>query len=251
VRTSAPRPSEATELVHGLRAGLAVLARRRDDIQRVLYARTVRREVEELVRWAASRRVECAEAGQREIDRLAESTHHEGLLVACRPRRWASIEDVADILVRSQGTAVALERVRNPYNVGAILRSAAFFGVDAAVLGAPAPHPGLPPVAVRVAEGGAEQILLARTTDLAETVARLRARGVQVIGAEATGAVSVFVCSWRRPTMLVVGHEREGLGARVRARCDAIVSIPGSGRVQSLNVSVAAGVFISEMLARR
>jgi RNA methyltransferase, TrmH family len=69
------------------------------------------------------------------------------------------------MLVKRSGTAIALDRVRNPYNIGAIVRSAAFFGVDAALLGTPAPHPGLPPTAVRVAEGGAEHLALARTTD--------------------------------------------------------------------------------------
>ena len=90
-----------------------------------------------------------------ELNRIAESTHHEGLCVAARPRRWLSTADLADALARTKGTAVALDRVRNPYNIGAILRSAAFFGVDAVLLGTPAPHPGLAPAAVQVAEGGA------------------------------------------------------------------------------------------------
>jgi len=244
-------PGEPTEIVQGIRAGLAVFARRRDDIRRVHYAQNVRREVQDLVRWAASRHVGCSEAAPRELDRLAESTHHEGLLMACRPRRWVPLENVAEALLRSKSTAIALERVRNPYNVGAILRSAAFFGVDAVVLGAPAPDPGLAPIAVRVAEGGAEHVLLARTTDLAETLSRLRARGVKVVGADAAGAASVFTFSWARPSILVVGHEREGLGHRVRAQCDAIVCIPGSGSLESLNVSAAAGVLIAEMLAQR
>jgi tRNA G18 (ribose-2'-O)-methylase SpoU len=190
------------------------------------------------------------EADDREVDRFAGSTHHEGLCVACRPRHWATVHDVADALTRSKGTAIALERVRNPYNVGAILRSAAFFGVDAVVLGAPAPHPGLAPTSVRVAEGGAEMLRLSRTTDLAETLARLRARGVTVVGAEASAKTSVFGFSWTRPAVLVVGHERDGLGPRVRARCDVLIGISGAGKMESLNVSVAAGVLIAEMLAR-
>jgi TrmH RNA methyltransferase len=251
VPKSEKRAGEPPEVVQGLRAGLAVFARRRDDIQRVAYCRGVRRDIDELVKWSAARGLSCVETSEREMDRLVNSASHEGLLVTCQARRWGSVQDVAGALTRSKGTAVALERVRNPYNVGAILRSAAFFGVDAALLGAPAPHPGLPPIAVRVAEGGIEHLLLARTTDLAETLSRLRALGVMVVGAEAGAKVSVFGFSFARPVILVVGHEREGLGERVRARCDALVSIPGHGKVESLNVSVAAGVFIAQMLARR
>jgi len=162
-----------------------------------------------------------------------------------------SAQDLASTLARDKGAAVALDRVRNPYNVGSILRSAAFLGLDAALLGTPAPHPALAPAAVRVAEGGAEHLALARTTDLGETLARLRARGVQVVGADGRAKTSATGFAFGRPSVLVVGNERGGLGDRVRAACDAVVSVPGGGRLESLNVAVAAGVLMAEMTRRR
>ncbi len=168
---------EAGELLYGLRAGLAVFELRRDDILRVGFGRAVRSEVAELAQWAASRQVPCGEVSDVELDRLAQSTHHEGLILSTRPRRWTTPKELAEVLVGGRGAAVAFDRVRNPHNIGAILRSAAFFGFDAALLGAPAPHPGLAPAAVRVAEGGVEHLRLARTTDLADTLGRLRAAG--------------------------------------------------------------------------
>jgi tRNA G18 (ribose-2'-O)-methylase SpoU len=252
VRSAKPqRPGEPLDLVQGIRAGLAVFEKRREDIVRVAYSRAVRREIDALGRWAASRSVSCVETAEGEMDRLSGSGHHEGLLVTCRPRRWATVQEVANLILRSKGAAIALERVRNPYNIGAILRTAAFFGVDAVVLGAQAPDPGLSGIAVRVAEGGAEHVAIARTTDLAESLARLRALGVAVVGADSEASLSALAFAWARPTILVVGHEREGLTERVRARCDAIVSIPGADRVQSLNVSVATGVLVAQMLLRR
>ncbi|HEX8793243.1 MAG TPA: RNA methyltransferase [Polyangiaceae bacterium] len=240
-----------SEVVQGLHAGLAVFRKRPDDILRVAYSRAVRREVTSLAKWAASRRIPCQEASEGELDRIAQSKHHEGLLVATRPRRWLPAADLAERLLRDRGTCLALDRVRNPYNVGAILRSAAFFGVDACLLGAPAPHPGLAPVAVRVAEGGAEHVGLARTTDLADTLSRLRARGVRVVGADGHSPTNVAGYAFQRPTVLVLGNEVEGLGERIRAQCDAVVSIRGSGAVESLNVAVAAGVLIGEMTRGR
>jgi TrmH RNA methyltransferase len=246
-----PRSDAEGETIVGLRAGLAVFGRRPDDILRVGYGRATRGEVEPLLHWALARKVPCGELSDGELARIAASEPHEGLCVLARERRWATAQELGDALVKKGGTAVALDRVRNPYNIGAILRSAAFFGIDAILLGTPAPHPGLPPTAVRVAEGGAEQVLVARTTDLADTLARLRARKVRVVGADGHADRSALGFPFARPTVLVLGNEREGLGDRVRAQCDAIVAIPGSGAVESLNVAVAAGVLISEVTRPR
>jgi TrmH RNA methyltransferase len=242
-----PQAREASDIIQGLRAGLAVLARRPDEVLRVAYSREVRPELGDLLRWCATKRLPCQEMSDLELARIAEGTHHEGLCVAARPRRWASTNDLAEALLRTKGFAIALDRVRNPYNVGAILRSAAFFGVDAALLGTPAPHPGLAPTAVRVAEGGAEHVQLARTTDLADTLARLRARGIRVVGADGQATTNAVGFAFGRPAVLVVGNEREGLGERVRAQCDALVAVRGGGSIESLNVAVATGVLMAEM----
>jgi TrmH RNA methyltransferase len=222
------------EIVYGLRAGLAVFAKRRDDIQRIGYAREVKAEVADLLAWAG-RRVPCDEMTARDLERVAESTHHEGLVVATKPRVWTTPKDL------KLGTAIALDRVRNPYNIGAILRSAAFFGIDAAIVG------DLAPAAIRVAEGGAEHLALVRTTDLADTLGRLRGRGVRVVAADVRGEPAKMNLAKTRPLVLVLGHEREGVGPRVRAQCDALVRIDGSGAVESLNVAVAAGILIASM----
>jgi TrmH RNA methyltransferase len=241
-------PREQDETIQGLRAALAVFERRRDDILRVAFSRAVRHEVTALCRWAAAQGIPHGEASDAELARVSGSDHHEGLCVLARPRAWLAASELADRLVRDRGACIALDRVRNPYNVGAVLRSAAFFGVDAALLGAPAPHPGLPPTAVRVAEGGVEHLALARTTDLADTLARLRARGVRVVGTDGHAKTSALEHRFARPTVLVLGNEREGLGERIRAQCDDVVGIRGSGAVESLNVAVAAGVLVSRMM---
>ncbi len=256
-RRHAPQPRdesparEPSEVVFGLRAGLAVFARRRDDITRVAYDADARAELGELLRWCASRKILCEELPPPRLDRVADSSHHEGLCVTAHARKWTPAASLGELLTQRRGVAVALDRVRNPYNIGAILRSAAFFGVDAALLGSPAPHPALPPDAVRVAEGGVEHLACARTTDLADTLARLRSKGIRVIGADGASKVSVVGYGFERPAVLVLGHEREGMSDRVRAQCDAIVAIPGSGAVESLNVAVAAGVMISELVRAR
>ena len=237
----------ARELTYGLRAGLALLARRAQDVTRVLFAKTAARPIEPQLKMLRARGVPCEFASERDLEKLARTVQHEGLCVEALPRSWVAPHELAEQLAHVRGAAIATDRVRNSYNVGAILRSAAFFGLDGVLLGAPAPHPGLDPNAVRVAEGGAEELAFARTTDLAGTLARVREAGVHVVGADQNAEIDAREYAFPRPALLVVGNEREGLGARARSLCDATVAIRGSGAIESLNVGVAAGILIAQL----
>ena len=251
-RLSRPAPNvrsaDGTEVVYGLRAALAVLAVRSEDVLQLVCTGRSAAEVAAELRAAEESGIPCTELSDRELESIAGSPHHEGLVLTTKPRSWASPRQLAEVLVASKGVALALDRVRNPHNVGAILRSAAFFGVDAVILGAMAPGPELASNAIRIAEGGAERLILCRTPDLGETLARMKSRGMAIVGSDAQATHSVVGYRFKRPTILVLGHEHEGMTARVRAQCEALVRIPGAGLVESLNVSVAAGVLISELV---
>ncbi len=221
------------------------MAHRPKDVIRVAHSTEARHELQKHM---GASRFAIEIVSDAELSRMTGSKHHEGLCVWARPRHWASTREVSSLLERTRGFAIALDRVRNPYNVGAILRSAAFFGVPAAILGAIAPHPALAADAVRVAEGGAEHLLLSRSTDLADTLSRFRNKGIHVVGADGASRTSAIGYSFPRPLVLVLGHEREGISERVRAHCDALIAIPGSGAIESLNVGIAAGLLIAEAM---
>jgi TrmH RNA methyltransferase len=248
----APRSSDATETLHGMRAVRAVWVRRPGDIVRLGYAAEVAPQIADLLTWAGTREIAAKVLREPELQRVA--INHEGLIAEVRERKWLSVGEFADALVDHKGVALALDRVRNPYNVGAILRSASFFGVRAVLLGALAPHPALLGDAVRVAEGGAEDLQLCRTTDLAASLAKLRARGVHIVGAESDVETSALDYVFPRPVIVVVGHEREGLSERVRATCEKLVTLPGQPEgslVGSLNVAVTSGILCARLGQRR
>jgi RNA methyltransferase, TrmH family len=228
-----------SEVLFGLRAGLAICEKRPEDIIRLGWSGEVEHEVKDAIRALAKRKVDVRAMATKELDRVAGNTHHEGLVLEVKPRRWASGAELADLLVKKKGTALALDRVRNPFNIGAIVRSAAFFGVDAILLGAPAPHPGLDPAAVRVAEGGAEHLVVSRTTDLADTLGRLRSKGIRVIGADGAADDDALTTEFGRPSILVLGNEREKASARASART-AMRSSPSAGRARSSHSTSAS-----------
>jgi TrmH RNA methyltransferase len=249
-----PGPSER---IYGLRAAVAVLENRADDVLEIAYDPSLSDVLEEVLAFARARRIPLTSEPDAALRRRTGTHNHEGISLRTRPRAWLPARDLATRLTAAHatrgraGAAIALDRVRNAYNVGAILRTAAFFGLDAVVFGSRAPDPDLPEEAIRVAEGGAEHLALARTTDLASTLERLRASGVRVVGAESDCSHDAIGHRFDGPTVLVLGHEREGLSDRVRAQCDALVSIRGSGAITSLNVAIAASLMISELVRGR
>jgi TrmH RNA methyltransferase len=242
------REPHASERVVGLSAVRAVLEVRAADVLNIAHSPEARLELADVLRSAAKRRIAYREVPREELDRIAGTLHHEGVCMLARPRgRW-SLEDVVADLAEG-GFVVALDRVDNPHNVGAVLRSAAFFGARALLVAAKGPEVSLTPAAVRIAEGGAEHVSTVFVTELAASLARLRREGAHIVGADAHASEPGRAVRFPDKTVLVLGSERHGLSADTRTVCHRLVRIAGSGAVESLNVSVAAGVLMAKLCA--
>jgi|SRR5271165_633259 len=200
---------------------------------------------------AAARKVyRCVEPS--ELERIADSVHHGGIVAVVEdsPPRTPTSADIAS-WARRREDLVVLDRIGNAHNLGAIARSAAYFGVARmAVAGdAESARPG--GAAYRVAEGGLEAIEIWTVPDIAPFLRALSAAGYDVVGAAARGgANSGAGAGPAGPWALVLGNEESGLAPGVRSACTRLVTIPGSGRVESLNVSAAAAVLIRELGCR-
>lgn len=197
---------------------------------------------------AAARKVyRCVEPA--ELEKIAGTVHHGGVvaIVSAPLLRVPRAQDIERWAGRKMPVLV-LDRIGNAHNLGAIARTAAFFGVEHVVL------PEGPAVAVpndaayRVAEGGLEHLNVWRVPVLPRFLAQLRAAGYAVVGAAARGGR--VEDRMRGPLALVLGNEEEGLAPDVAAACTQLVTLPGSGRVESLNVSVAAGILIHTLLTK-
>jgi TrmH RNA methyltransferase len=234
------------EKVYGIAAARAVLATRPGDILRIAHTEEVRGAVAGLLREAAARRVPYEERSADDVAKIAGSVHHEGVCLAARPRPLFDLEWLLDRLAQGRmRSVIALDDVGNPHNVGAIVRTASFFGVDALLAVAPEGRSPLLPAAVRAAQGAAEHLAIVRADALAPALARLAAARVAVIGTDVRASRSLHALRWPARVVLVLGSEGEGMHRDVRAACTELVVIPGAGHVESLNVSVAAGVVLS------
>ncbi|MBY6200865.1 23S rRNA (guanosine(2251)-2'-O)-methyltransferase RlmB [Maritalea mobilis] len=168
---------------------------------------------------------------------------HQGAALEVKPLDWGSFDD---IVLRGEGRAclVLLDRVSDPHNVGAILRSAEVFGARAVI--APARHSAPETGALaKTASGALERQPYLRVANLGNTMERLREMGFSLIGLDGDGTVEIgeaLADHADRPVALVMGAEGPGLRERTRDLCDLLARIPASGRFGSLNVSNAAAV---------
>ncbi|HZP60020.1 MAG TPA: RNA methyltransferase [Opitutaceae bacterium] len=202
---------------------------------------------------AAKKIYRCVEPA--ELEKIAGSVHHGGIVavVDAPVLRAPSAAEVRAWAARGE-PLLLLDRIGNAHNLGAIARTAAFFGV-AALIVPEHPAAALPnDAAFRVAEGGLEHVTVFRVKDLAEFSRELAASGYAVVGAAAHGGQPERPKEGKDehgPIALVLGNEERGLTPDVAAACTRRVTIPGCGRVESLNVSAAAAVLMWELFARR
>ncbi len=238
---------EKTEKVYGRKAARAVLEKRPEDVLKIAYVEALRMPLREHLRAAAERRVGYDEKSPEELAFIAGSPHHEGICLKVRPREVLWDLEALDDFSRAEGRVrlVALDGVENPHNIGGIARTAAFLGVDGLLLEEAAL---LTPAAVRVAEGGVEHLEVIRSRDLPRLLVAFASRGFAIIGTDAKAKEDVRRLAPPERAVVVLGGEAHGMSDEVRATLTRSVAIPGAGRVESLNVSVAAGIVLAALV---
>ena len=206
-------------------------------------------EVRELAT-GAGLRVGSRPAG--ELDRLAGGGVHQGVVAEVVPAPALGEDDLDELVSTAgpQALLLVLDGVQDPHNLGACLRTADAAGVTAVV--APRDRAaGLTPAARKVAAGAAESVPFVQVTNLARTLGTLKAAGVWVAGTEAAGSKELHEADLTGPLAVVLGAEGSGMRRLTREACDFTLRLPMQGLVESLNVSVAAGIVLYEALRQR
>jgi TrmH RNA methyltransferase len=229
-------------IVYGRRASLAVAEHRPNQIIRVFYSNQYLAMLAPIFKAAAQQRKPYRQVSDEELYRICHSDHHEGIVVVTEPLETSTIEQ--SIETHPSGTWVALDDVENDHNLGAIARSISWFGASGLIW--QANRAFLSGAAMRVAQGAFEQLSLVATPDLIETLRALKRAGVYIVGADQHEKNNAFKLDAKAPICWVLGSEQFGLSPQVKAVCDVICAIPGSGQMESLNVSVTAGILLAQ-----
>jgi TrmH RNA methyltransferase len=241
----APRRDRDEELrLYGLNAVRAVFARRPEAIRKLYLAEARIPQLQPLLKWCVAHRVGYRVVDPADLQKLAASAHHEGVVAEVLREEPESLSAWLRDLPPGPCCALWLDGVGNPHNLGAILRSAAHFGVAAVLLPKHSPL-ALSGAAARVAEGGAEAVPFVRLGREDNAIAQLRGLGFSLAATVVRGGSDLFATTLPQRLVYVLGAEGEGMDAELAKACDLRLSIPGSGAVESLNVAAATAVLLA------
>jgi 23S rRNA (guanosine2251-2'-O)-methyltransferase len=240
-----------TRILFGFHAVNGRLRRRPDSVHEI-YLDPARRDARarDLAAQAAAAGVRVIEADASRIERIAGAAKHQGVAA-----RVAAIElrtGINEVIAQAQEPVLllVLDGVQDPHNLGACLRVADAFGAHAVI--APKDRAvALTATVAKVASGAAESVPYLQVTNLARTLKQLQDAGVWITGADQEGGDPLSLATLDGPLAWVLGAEGEGLRRLTRESCDRLVRIPMQGSVESLNVSVAAGICLYESRRQR
>src|SRR6202451_152862 len=185
-----------------------------------------------------------------ELDRMAGTAAHQGVVAVTSAKQYSDLDDVVGGKRGQYTLVVVLDGVEDPHNLGAILRTADAAGADGVVI----PErraAGVTAIVTKTSAGASEHLPIAKVTNIARTLEELKAQNLWMVGLDERGEQSYDSLDYQMDCAIVLGAEGKGLHDLVARKCDFLVSIPMLGKVPSLNVSVAAGVMLYEIVRQR
>lgn len=229
--------------VYGENACQALFQSRPECIVRAWFIQSVTPRFKEALRWMAANRKAYHVVDDAELTKASGTEHHGGVCFLIKKRNGTTVQQWVS-QAEADDCVLALEDVGNPHNLGAMMRSCAHFGVkgvllqDAALLESGA--------AIRTAEGGAEHVQPITGDSVLEAIEQFREAGYTIVTTSSHAGTPLSKATLPRKMVLVLGQERDGLSDAALSAADLSLSIDGTGKVESLNVSVATGVLLAE-----
>lgn len=221
-------------------------------VNKVLFsAGSPRGHNQEIISLLQEKRIPYQFVDRRTLDSLTNQERHQGIVAYIAAREYASVEEILALAEKKQEDPfiLMLDELEDPHNLGALLRTADAVGVHGAII-PKRRSAALTGTVAKTSAGAVEHVLVARVSNLVQTLQDLKKRGCWVSGADAEGR-DAFQTDLTGPRVLVIGSEGKGLSRLLRENCDELVSLPMRGKISSLNASVAGAVLLYEVLRQR
>ena len=245
-------PREDRKLMHvaGLPAVEALFATAPERIERLFFEASLKNKTGQMCLALAQRHKTYRVVTAVELEKVAGTAMHGGIVALAAPTQVLTFDTAqAAEWARTGEPLLVLDGVGNPHNLGAIARTAAFFGLKRLVISSHPEQASPSDAAYRVARGGLEHVTIYRAEKIADALKRLRKDYMVVGTALERGKAMAAYRGGSRPLCVVLGNEEEGLPRDTLAACEGIVTLGGGGAVQSLNVAASAAILIHELVA--
>jgi 23S rRNA (guanosine2251-2'-O)-methyltransferase len=248
--------AEQQNVVYGVNAVLEALRAGKRQVEAVVILQSARPDrLKSVLELAREKGVPVQRVPRLDLDRTLGEARHQGVMARIAAAHYADADDLLDTLAAKVGTGdpplvLGLDGIEDPRNMGSILRTAECTGVHGIFI-AERRAVGLTGVVAKVAAGALEYVPVARVTNLVRLIEQLKERNIWVVGSAADAKQSYTDWDWTVPAAVFLGSEGHGLHRLVREHCDTLVRIPVVGKLDSLNVSVAAGVLLYEARRQR
>jgi len=205
-----------------------------------------------LVKGLGQRGIDIQKADRKQLDSLSKGANHQGIILEVEMPAMRSENDLKSVVESAKQVPfwLILDHIQDPHNLGACLRTADAAGVQGVIV-TKDQAVGITPTVCKVASGAAETVPVYQVTNISRTIAWLKEQGIWVVGAAGEADKTIYETDINMPLALVMGAEEKGMRRLTREQCDFLVKIPMQGSVDSLNVSVAAGVLIYEAFRQR
>ena len=229
--------------VYGRHAAETLFKKRPEDLIRAYVTRDGVFEFKDMIRYCVDHKLAYHVVEREELDTLSRATHHEDILLVVKTKKIPALKDL--LSQKGRSLIIALEEVENPHNLGAIMRSCAHFGVTGIVYEAKVPV-ALTAAAFRTSEGGAESVPALHIQNWNDVLDLAKNKGFKSIATSSHNGDSLFKADFPEKTILFLGAEGKGLSDKLMKKMDSYIQIPGTGEVESLNVSNATTSVLTE-----
>lgn len=186
------------------------------------------------------------------LDNIASTSSHQGIVAVVGSYEYCTVDKLMEIAFSgtSKGLLVVADHIIDPGNLGSLIRTAEFFGVQGLIIPKDR-SASITDVVHKRSAGGTSYLPVARVVNLARALGKMADNGLWIVGAEGASDTPIWKFDWDRDAAVVLGSEAKGLSRVVRNRCHHLVRIPRLGHLESLNVSVAAGIILYEIARQR
>lgn len=217
-----------------------------------IYAQTSNKEIDQVIKEALKRKIIVVNTDKQKLDKMIEGKNSQGIVASVTEFKYSDIEDIINNAKSKKENpfVLILDKIEDPHNLGAIIRSAECMGVHGIII--QKRNACLVTDTVeKVAAGACSYVKVARVTNITESIKKLKEYGLWIYGLDMAGESNIYDTKLEGSIGIVVGNEGEGISRLVKENCDVLIKIPMTGKINSLNASVSAAISIYEVLRQK